>query len=88
MVLYGWWWRAGGFRESSGAASGCYTASPLGACVAALPVTAQGYPIAVGAGGAEEQVIRRGCSGAVSTFSTITSAGGGGGGRQQSPIAR
>jgi hypothetical protein len=24
---------AGGFRESSGTASGCYTASPLGACV-------------------------------------------------------
>ena len=43
---------AGGFRESSGAASGCYTASPLGACVAALPVSVQDYPITVGAGGA------------------------------------
>ena len=30
---------AGGYRESSGAASGCYTVSPLGACVAALPVS-------------------------------------------------
>ena len=72
---------AGGFRESSGAASGCYTASPLGACVAALPVSAQGYPIAVGAGGGGGTSNNdRGCSGAVSTFSTITSAGGGGGG--------
>ena len=43
---------AGGFRESSGAASGCYTASPLGSGVSALPVSVQGYPIAVGGGGA------------------------------------
>jgi hypothetical protein len=62
---------AGGFRESSGAASGCYTASPLGACVSALPVTATGYPITVGAGGVS------GSSGSNSIFSSITSAGGG-----------
>ena len=31
----------GGYRESSGAASGCYSRSPLGACVSALPVCAQ-----------------------------------------------
>jgi hypothetical protein len=43
---------AGGFRESSGTVSGCYTASPLGACVAALPVSATTYPITVGGGGA------------------------------------
>ena len=43
---------AGGYRESSGAASGCYSVSPLGACVSTLPVSAQGYPITVGAGGA------------------------------------
>jgi hypothetical protein len=48
---------AGGYRESSGAASGCYTASPLGACVsAALPVSVQGYPITVGGGGAGKQL--------------------------------
>ena len=42
---------AGGYRFSNGTASGCYTAgpSPLGAT--ALPVSAQGYPITVGAGG-------------------------------------
>ena len=45
---------AGGYRESSGAASGCYTRSPLGACVSALPVSVQGYPITVGAGGFRE----------------------------------
>jgi hypothetical protein len=42
---------AGGYRESSGAASGCYSRSPLGACVSAIPVSVQGYPIAVGGGG-------------------------------------
>jgi len=63
---------AGGFRESDGTASGCYTTSPLGACVAALPVSAQGYPITVGGGGPTG-----GGTGNPSTFSTITSAGGG-----------
>ena len=62
---------AGGYRESSGAASGCYTVSPLGSGVAALPVTATGYPITVGGGGANT------VAGATSTFSTIDSAGGG-----------
>jgi|8_EtaG_2_1085327.scaffolds.fasta_scaffold42095_2 hypothetical protein len=70
---------AGGYRESSGAASGSYTISPLGACVAALPVTATGFPITVGAGGAKITApsTSNGNSGSVSTFSTITSAGGG-----------
>jgi hypothetical protein len=68
----------GGFRESSGAASGCYTASPLGACVSALPVTAQGYPITVGGGGPGGTVPTPGSN---SIFSSITSTGGGGGAR-------
>jgi hypothetical protein len=73
---------AGGYRESSGAASGCYTVSPLGACVAALPVSIQGYPITVGGGGAG--MCGPGCTPSVaangtnSVFSTIISAGGGG----------
>ena len=77
---------AGGYRESSGAASGCYTASPLGACVSALPVTAQGYPISVGGGGAacNSPPYGPGSSGSTSIFSTITSTGGGGGGRTPS----
>ena len=72
---------AGGYRESSGAASGCYSRSPLGACVSALPVSAQGYPITVGGGGAEGLTTPpgtvNGTSGSNSVFSTITSTGGG-----------
>jgi hypothetical protein len=67
---------AGGFRESSGAASGCYSRSPLGACVSALPVSVQGYPITVGGGGAGGDPAP-GTVGANSVFSTITSTGGG-----------
>jgi len=69
---------AGGYRESSGTASGSYSASPLGCGVSALPVSAQGYPITVGAGGVAAPDAK-GAEGANSTFSTITSAGGGGG---------
>jgi hypothetical protein len=77
---------AGGFRESK-AATDTYTASPLNATSGPtynLPVTAQGYPITVGAGGTggsfPNPVSGKGLDGAASVFSTITSAGGGGGG--------
>jgi hypothetical protein len=73
---------AGGYRESGGTASGCYAVSPLGSSpspVAALPVSVQGYSIAVGAGGVVDTTVAQGLAGNVSTFSTITSAGGGGG---------
>jgi hypothetical protein len=79
---------AGGFRESSGAASGCYTVSPLGSGVSALPVSVQGYPIVVGAGGAQRSgPINAGTGnvGSASSFSTIPSAGGGGGGDGAGP---
>src|SRR6056300_1600301 len=81
---------AGGYRESSGAASGCYTISPLGACVSALPVSASTYPVTVGAGGAggigspsasEPGSRNPGTNGSNSVFSTITSTAGGGGSR-------
>jgi hypothetical protein len=65
---------AGGFRESR-AANDCYSASPLNATSGPtynLAVTAQGYPIQVGAGGYP--------NGTPSIFSSITAAGGGGGG--------
>ena len=66
----------GGYRE--GKASGDpYTASPLNA-PAGLTVTAQAYPITVGAGGAGSSD-----PGGTSVFSTITSAGGGNGGSYQ-----
>jgi hypothetical protein len=71
---------AGGYRESSGTASGCYTVSPLGACVAALPVSVTTYPVTVGGGGTQPGVnCSVGAKGSNSVFSTITSAGGGGG---------
>ena len=75
---------AGGYRESSGGASGCYTRSPLGACVAALPVSAQAYPITVGGGGTPgpssgPSSDKNAGNGNNSIFSTITATGGGGG---------
>ena len=76
---------AGGYRFSNGTASGSYTTAPgplapLGA--SALPVSAQGYPIAVGGGGAggTYSPAARATNGVNSSFSTITSAGGGSGG--------
>ena len=73
---------AGGYRESSGTASGCYSVSPLGSGVSALPVSVTGYPITVGAGGTGGNLptSSAGTNGANSIFSTITSAGGGRGG--------
>ena len=81
---------AGGYRESSGAASGCYSRSPLGACVSALPVSATSYPITIGAGGtAKSAGGGPGNDGNNSIFSTITSAAGGGaGGQTPSPGSR
>ena len=78
---------AGGYRESKCASvSGCWTATPK-ATSTSLTVTAAGFPITVGAGGAgrpstpgADHPTAHGLDGSVSTFSTITSAGGGGGG--------
>ena len=69
---------AGGYRESHCASvSGPYTASPL-ASSTSLPVSVQGYPITVGAGGARAPSVNQsGNPGSNSVFSTITSAGGG-----------
>ena len=69
---------AGGYRESK-AASDSYTPSPLNATSGPgynLPVSAQGYPITVGAGGPGAYGSGA-TNGADSIFSTITSAGGG-----------
>jgi len=72
---------AGGFRESVPSPA-AWTASPLANPGGALPVSVQGYPITVGAGGAggASPVVIQGNPGNNSIFSTITSAGGGGGG--------
>ena len=71
---------AGGYRESSGAASGCYSRTPLGACVSAVSVSAQDYPVTIGAGGASVTGANTGNNGSPSTALSITSTGGGGGG--------
>ena len=82
---------AGGYRESPGTASGCYAVSPLGAApAAAIPVTATGFPVTVGAGGSIKGSDNdEGNPGSNSVFAgttTITSAGGGaGGGTYQGP---
>ena len=80
---------AGGYRESPGTATS-YTASPLGTSpMTSVTVTAQGYPITVGAGGtATVPSPNQGGPGSNSSFSTTTSTGGGGGGGESpsSPI--
>jgi hypothetical protein len=71
---------AGGYREGK-ETCGNYTASPLAA--PGFTVSAQAYPITIGAGGAADTSppFGDGGDGANSVFSTITSTGGGGGGR-------
>jgi len=76
---------AGGFREVKSTAS-TYTASPLDGYPSApnrVTITAQAYPITIGAGGAGAIPGSNNCAcaGTPSTFSTITSAGGGLGNR-------
>ena len=72
---------AGGFREFRGTNSGCYAVSPLNGSTP-ITVTAQSYPITVGAGGAggtgpSSPPATNGSQGNQSIFSTVTSAGGG-----------
>jgi len=69
---------AGGFRETKSPTAGTYTASPL-ATTTGLTVSAQTYPITVGAGGTAGTPGVNGGTGGNSIFSTITSAGGAGG---------
>jgi mucin-19 len=81
---------AGGWRASSGTASGSYNAGPgpLTSPVSALPVSVQGYPITVGAGGnaGPPSECSTGSPGNPSVFSTITSSGGGHGSPNQGPV--
>ena len=68
---------AGGFRVSNSYLIPAPTMSPL-SNPTGLPVSVQGYTIAVGGGGAGgAKPSNDGVNGSVSTFSTITSTGGG-----------
>jgi hypothetical protein len=69
---------AGGFREGRTPQCNSWTVSPLNA-PAGLPVSAQGYPITIGAAGTAGPGSPRGdgTSGGTSSYDTITSAGGG-----------
>ena len=76
---------AGGYRESKSGVDS-YTASPLEGATN-ISVTATGFPITVGAGGAGSPgQAARGSSGSSSIFSTVTSAGGGGAGSQDGGV--
>ena len=78
---------AGGFREYKSPVTP-YTASPLDGNPGgtAITVSAQAYPITVGAGGAAQSTLAsNGNDGSNSIFSTVTSAGGGGGGASNVP---
>jgi hypothetical protein len=79
---YGGGGGAGGYRESCGTSTGCYTVSPLAAPCGAITAAIQTYPITVGGGGAGRPSASGGLgtNGANSIFSTITSTGGGAGG--------
>ena len=67
----------GGYRESVPSPA-AWTASPIANPGNARPVSVQGYPITVGAGGVVSPQ-SSGCRGSDSIFSDITSTGGGGG---------
>ena len=82
---------AGGLRASATTyAIGCNPAKPLVCGVSALPVSATGFPITVGAGGAGGSAGpgNAGSPGDASSFSTITSAGGGRSGHPPSGAAQ
>ena len=73
---------AGGLRASNGTSSGSYCAgpSPLTSPVCGSTVSAQGYPIVVGAGGAgstSPSTPGNATAGSVSSFNSISAAGGG-----------
>ena len=84
---YGGGGGAGGYREAK-VSGDPYTASPLDAGTG-ITVTAQGYPLTVGSGGAggcgPSGASLLGTNGSNSIFSTITSAGGGAGTGDNSP---
>jgi hypothetical protein len=79
---------AGGYREVKNPITP-YTASPLDGYPSApnrVTITAQSYPITVGAGASANLPDSRGNQGGTSSFSTISSAGGGAGGNSTTDL--
>ena len=72
-----------GNQRSGGGGAGGYRESFPNPATGGTPVTAQAYPITVGAGGTVSGIV--GSNGSNSIFSTITSAGGGRGAHQEAP---
>ena len=73
---------AGGFRETPGSVSGCYTASPIAGSLSAFNVVATDYPVVVGAGGVGgfgPGPSPGGSNGSDSSVFGFSSSGGGGG---------
>jgi hypothetical protein len=79
----------GASEHGGGGGAGGYRQNYPSPAIAGLPVTAQGYPITVGGGGAGGAGggSNQGVNGVPSIFSTITSTGGGTGGTQTTPGA-
>jgi hypothetical protein len=77
----------GGFHVGGGGGAGGVRSNYPSPSIAGLPVTAQGYPITVGAGAAAASgAPTPGSNGNNSVFSTITSNGGGAGGPASTPV--
>ena len=75
---YGGGGGAGGYREDKSPTT-TYTASPLDGA-GDITVTATGFPITIGSGGAKATPSSNATNGNPSTFSTLTASGGGSGG--------
>jgi hypothetical protein len=77
----------GGAGNVGGAGAGGYLQNYPSPAVSGLPVTAQSYPITVGAGAIQCGSVTVSASGNPSIFSTITSTGGGGGAHRDQQAA-
>jgi hypothetical protein len=73
----------GGNQRSGGGGAGGYRESFPNPATGGLSVSAQAYPITIGAGGTVSTIV--GSSGANTIFSSITSTGGGKGAHQEGP---
>jgi hypothetical protein len=83
----------GGYSAGGGGAGGLRSTVTVtgggGSLESALSLTAQAYPVTIGAGGAGATTVRTlGVSGSNTTFATITSIGGGGGAAESTTLGQ